>query len=381
MLIDYFILMNAPPRTPYHEVLDSVTAQARMAEQTGANTFWLSEHHFGGEGFDIQPNPIMTAMHLSRYVSQIRLGIAALILTEWHPLRLAEDVAIWDQSLKGRIEVGIAKGITNREISNLNPFEVDRRFPEANNAMFLETLDIMKKAWTEDPFTYDGRFYKFPKAGVPDSYRAWIPRLKSGTGAPSEEYQEMSIVPKPYQQPHPPLWVVGDTDNTFATAAQNGCKAITWLRSWEALRVIFETYRDTASEVRGRQLALGEDAALMRVCYVAPTREKAREIAEPGVEYLFRDIIGGARSRGIYAEPGEVISEEEAARPWFDFLDDRGHLLIGTPNDVIEKIKKTQEWIGLERLLLFTWLPDMSLPDVLSSMELFGKEVLPCLGP
>lgn len=380
MLVDYFILMNAAPGTPYWDVLDSVTTQAQVAEETGASTFWLSEHHFGGEGYDIQPNPILTAMHLSRYVSEIRLGIAALILTEWHPLRLAEDVAIWDHSLKGRIEVGIAKGITNREISNLSPFEVDRRFPEANDAMFVETLDIMKKAWTDDPFTYDGRFYKFPKPGVPDSYRAWIPRMKAGTGTPVDEYLEMSVVPKPYQQPYPPLWVVGDTDHTFATAARNGCKAITWLRSWQALRVIFETYRDTASEVRGRQMALGEDTALMRVCYVAPTREKAREIAEPGVVTLFRDYLGGLRGRGIYAEPGEVISEEENARPWFDFLDDRSHLLVGTPDDVIERIKKTQDWTGLQRLLLFTWLPDMSLPDVLASMKLFGKEVLPCLG-
>jgi alkanesulfonate monooxygenase SsuD/methylene tetrahydromethanopterin reductase-like flavin-dependent oxidoreductase (luciferase family) len=373
MLFDYFILMTSRPHTPYCEVLDWVTEQAQLAEETGSNTFWLTEHHFGGEGWDIQPNPIMTCMHLAPRVRHIRLGIAALILPEWHPLRLAEDVAILDHSVKGRLELGIAKGITNREISNLNAFEVDRRFPGANEAIFLEDLDILRKAWTEEPFTYLGEYYQFPRPGVLDSGAALLGGKPAGS-----EYTGMSIVPTPYQRPHPPLWMVGDTDGTFRMAAQNGCKAITWLRSRQALRQIFETYRATASAVQGRELALGEDTALLRFCYVAQTREEARQIAEPCVNALYGGYLGGLRpGRGIYAEPGEKLSAAEEAKPWFDFLYERGHLFVGTPDDVCEQIRDMQEWVGLGRLLAWTWLPGLSMQETIPAMKLFGKEVIP----
>jgi alkanesulfonate monooxygenase SsuD/methylene tetrahydromethanopterin reductase-like flavin-dependent oxidoreductase (luciferase family) len=373
---DYFYNMYDVERRPYGQVLADAVAQTVRAEELGFSTVWTGEHHFGGEGYDIQPNPILTLMLLASHTSTIRLGLAAVILPGWHPLRLAEDLAVLDHVSGGRLDCGVGRGITNREMSNLSSFDVDRRYPQGNAEIFLETLDILRKAWTEDPFTWEGTYYSFPRPGVADSYAGWFPR-NPGWRDDAGQYVGMSIVPKPLQTPHPPLWNVGDSDESFRLSAEQGLRPITWLRSEAALASSFEVYRAAASTVQGRELALGEQCSLMRVCYVAETHEKAREIAEPAVERLFRDYIGGLRSRAIYAEPGETISERDLEKPWFDFLDERGHLLVGTPDEISERLTRMRDSVGLERLLVYSWLPELNQSEILSSLELFGQEIVP----
>lgn len=376
MQFGYFFTLYNTEQRPYHEVLQQAVDQTRLAEEVGFDCIWMGEHHFGGEGYDVHPNPILTAAHLAARTERIRIGLAAVILAGWHPLRLAEDLAVLDHITGGRLEVAVGRGITNREITNLTHFEVDRRYPEANWAMFLENLSIIRKAWTEDPFHWKGDFFTFPRPGVQDSYADWYPRNPDWR-AEDGEYVGMSIQPKPLQQPHPPLWNVLDSGPSFVVAAEQGLKPITWLRSQSALHAAFAKYRDVASEVQGRNLRLGEDCAVLRACYVAETREEARRIAEPAVERLYRDYIGGLRSREIYAEPGEVLSDEDLAKPWFDFLHERGHLFIGTPDDVSEQIESVRNDVGLENLLTMMWLPELKQPEIERSLTLFGKHVLP----
>jgi alkanesulfonate monooxygenase SsuD/methylene tetrahydromethanopterin reductase-like flavin-dependent oxidoreductase (luciferase family) len=363
----------------YKTVLDRCTEQARIAEEAGFHSLWIGEHHFGGEGLEIMPNPVLLHTWIAAQTQRIRLGLAAVIVTEWHPLRLAEDVAMLDHLSGGRVECGVGRGITSRELSNLNPLNPDRRAGEERNwEIFLESVEILKKAWTEEAFVFHGKHYDYPRPGVQDSYSHFMPRnpvWRSETG----EYIGMSIVPKPYQQPHPPLWNVVDKTPGFKIAAEQGLKPITWLRSPQALVESFETYREAASRVQGRELRLGEQCGLMRTCFVAERMDEARRIAEPAVEMLYRDYLGGLRGRDIYAEPGETLSDAELAKPWFDFLDDRDHLLVGTPEYVAEKIAKQHELAGFDLLLAFIWLPGLDYSDVLRSTELFAEEVMPLL--
>lgn len=376
MKFDYFLFMTGDPKRPYHALLGEATDQVKKAESLGFEIAWTSEHHFGGEGFDIQPNPILTAAHLARYTAKIRLGFAAVILPEWHPLRLAEDIAFLDQSTAGRVECALGKGITNREISNLTSFDVDRRFPNAGNAIFRETLEILLTAWTTDSLRFDGNYYQFPRPGVDDSYAAWYPRNPAWRDE-NGKYAGINVVPKPYQKPHPRLWIVGDSTETFQTAAQYDLRPITWLRSRRALLECLELYRSIQSSRHGRDLRLGENCAVLRTCVIAPTRSQAREIAEPAVESMYRDYLGGLRGRSIYADPGEQLSDSENGQSWFDFLDDRGHLMVGTPDDVCEQIADLRDTCGLDRILLFMSLPGITHSDTMSSIQLFGEKVLP----
>ena len=201
MQFGYFSVLDNPGlEIPYNQILTELSEQTQAVEQAGFNGVWLGEHHFGGEGYDCIPNPLMILSHLAAQTTTIRLGLAAVIVPQWHPLRIAEDVAMLDQLSGGRVECGVGRGIFPRELTNLN-IDADRRNDEKNWRLFTETVEIMKRAWTEDPFTWDGEFYKFPHPGVQDSH-SWLPRdsrYRSETG----EYIGMSVQPKPLQTPPP----------------------------------------------------------------------------------------------------------------------------------------------------------------------------------
>lgn len=378
MKFGYFFTMYNTEGHPYGTVLQGALEQSLLVEQAGFNCIWTGEHHFGGEGFDIHPNPIVTTAYLAGKTSTIRLGFAGIIITEWHPLRVAEDVAMVDHLSDGRIECGVGRGITPRELTNLNPL-ADRRNDEVSSACFLETLEIMKRAWTQDVFTWEGTLYRFPYPGVEDTYGARLDQWADGRGpwrSEDDDYIAMCIVPKPRQQPYPPLWNVLDSTYSFVFAAEHGLKPITWLRSRQGLFEAFSAYREAASRIQGRDLRLGEDCALLRTCFVADSMRKARTLAERSVEIVYSNT-GGLRSRQIYADPGEVLSEDDAGTAWFDFLFERDHLLIGTPEFIAEKIIKIQRESGLEYLLVEMWLPGIPQVEIMRSIELFAEGVMP----
>ena len=127
MQFGYFSVLDNPGlEIPYNQILTELSEQTQAVEQAGFNGVWLGEHHFGGEGYDCIPNPLMILSHLAAQTTTIRLGLAAVIVPQWHPLRIAEDVAILDQLSGGRVECGVGRGIFPRELTNLN-IDADRR--------------------------------------------------------------------------------------------------------------------------------------------------------------------------------------------------------------------------------------------------------------
>lgn len=374
MQFDYLFTMDNPGNVhSYRTLLDMAIEQVLTIDEAGFGTLWQGEHHFGGEGFEINPNPLMAGAHVAGMTSRIRIGTGAVTPVFWHPLRIAEDIALLDQLSCGRVDLGIARGIQAREATNFN-INADRRDEERNWRFFLETVDIMKKAWTEEAFSYDGEFYKFPYPGVQDS-ATWYPRnplWRSEDG----EYIAMSIIPKPLQKPYPPMWNLLDKTPGFTVSARERMNVITWLRSREGLREVMTVYRDGLEETLGRPVAIGEGFALMRMVHVAPTMEQARREAEPLIEQLY-SYVGGVRPRDLFANPDEQLTEEEQTGPWWPFLFPREHLFIGTPESVSEQIRHLRDEYGVERLVCWMWIPGLTQEQVMSSLKLFADEVMP----
>jgi alkanesulfonate monooxygenase SsuD/methylene tetrahydromethanopterin reductase-like flavin-dependent oxidoreductase (luciferase family) len=376
--LGYFFTMENPEQArPYREIIDYATQQAILTEQGGFDAVWTGEHHFSHEGINILTNPIIFGTHLAGKTSTIRIGFAGLISTQWHPLRLAEDVAMLDQLSGGRVNCGLGRGIVLREMINLN-LDADRRNEPRQWALFRETVDIIKQAWTEEPFTYKGLFYRFPHPGVPDQY-ARIAPARPGFRSESGEYIGMSIEPKPFQKPHPPLFNVVDQTPGFVVAAELGMQPITWLRSTGGIREAFAAYRTRASELQSRDVPLGEGCGILRIAVVADTMEEARKNAEPAVDLLYRDLVSGGRPRNIYADPGETLTDADFDKPYFDFLFERDHLLVGTPDFVAERILHLRQELGFEHLLIQMWAPHVPDAAVFRSIELFCEEVIPII--
>lgn len=360
---------------PYRDVVEEVRAQVALAEQAGFASVWLQEHHFDGEGYDVSPNPVLLGADLGARTSKIRICMGAASAPLWHPLRLAEDVAMLDNFTGGRVDVALSRGLLAREIMTLNP-RADRRDKERSLALYTESVQLLKAAWTEEGVQWDGEFFTAPDPGHQD-HATWFPR-NAAWRAEDGEQVGIAVVPEPLQKPHPPLYAVTESADGAILAAQLGMRMHTWQPCGGRLTALMEVYRNAWREAWDVELDVGENFGLLRPCLVAETEEAARAAMEPAVN-LIGEIIGGIRGKRVFADDGEPIPEEDDGS-WFDFLLERDHLLIGTPESVAERMLRLRDQHGIEHFLCWTYMYGVQHADVIKSLELFGEHVLPELG-
>src|SRR6266542_1868254 len=169
------------------DIYDSHIRFARSAEELGYHYYFFIEHQNAPFAYISAPNVYLAA--LARETSTLRFGPMVYQLPMYQPIRLAQDAAMVDQLSRGRLEFGIGYGIHAHEFIRWKMEFSDRR------EMGLEAMDIILKAWTEDSVTFEGKYWCFDEA---------LPK------------------PKPYQKPHPPVWVGAHSETSFAYAADKG---------------------------------------------------------------------------------------------------------------------------------------------------------------
>ena len=161
MKFGYFCNTTNWTQKPYHQLLDETKEITEYCDKHKWNSIWFTEHHFNHEGMESCTNPLMLGADAAARTKNIRIGQAANVITFHNPIRLAEDIATLDQLSKGRVEVGVARGVYGREAINLNK-EADLKDQAKNFRLFAETLEILKKAWSEKFFNHEGEFYTYP---------------------------------------------------------------------------------------------------------------------------------------------------------------------------------------------------------------------------
>ena len=161
MKFGYFCNTTNWNKKPYTQILEEAREITTYCDQNNWDSIWYTEHHFNHEGMESCTNPLIMCADAAARTSKIRLGQACNVITFHNPIRLAEDISTLDQMSKGRIEVGIGRGVYGREAIHMNK-EADLKDQAKNFRLFSETLEIMKKAWTEEFFSYKGEFYTYP---------------------------------------------------------------------------------------------------------------------------------------------------------------------------------------------------------------------------
>ena len=350
-------------------LLDNLRQQTILAEELGFEAIWLGEHHFGPYGVGDVPNPILLGADLAARTSTIRIGQMANIAPWWHPIRLAEDLAILDNMTQGRIDVGFGRGVWPYEGPQFHP-HADPRKDSENRELFAETVEIVREIWTSEYFSHDGTNYRFPAEDTVFSHPLYPPNPAWQDG---ESVTKLRVTPRPYQQPHPPLWMTVSTDRSVSTAAELGLKACYWQPPALRIRQRMELYAKVRSEREGRPFAVGEDQAVMRSTYVASSMAEARRDAEAGImsSFVFNDPF---RGRQVFTNPDEVL-DPEVKLDW-DFLEPRT-LLVGSPEHVVEKVRELQEVCNLDYLLIEFSHMGMPLRKSLKNLETFATKVMP----
>ncbi|WP_240377497.1 LLM class flavin-dependent oxidoreductase [Bacillus piscicola] len=355
----------------YGKVLEEAREQAVYCDENGYDSIWYTEHHFGHEGNELISNPILMGADIAARTKNIRIGQAANVATFWHPLRLAEDIAMLDQLSGGRVEIGLARGLYGREAANLNE-NADPTNQAQNRKLFEETYDILKKALSNRFFSHKGEFYEFPPQGLKWSH-PMSPASEEFMDMEKGEINKISLVPRPVQQPHPPIWQTIDSPRSIKAAAEENIKGIFWMPTVKELKNRFELYKETASKAQGRDVPMGEGIALVRDVYVADSMEQARKDAGEAVLNNYRWICHW-RGLGNLLDPGEELQPGQELT--YDFLHHR-NLLFGTPEYVAEKIQELKEELNVEHLLLWVDHNGLSHEKKMRSLKLFTEEVMP----
>ena len=375
MKIGYFCNITNWKKKPYTEILDNARDIAVYCDKNNWNSIWFTEHHFNHEGMESSPNPLMICTDVAARTKQIRLGQACNVITFWNPIRLAEDIAALDHLSKGRVEVGIGRGVYGREAVHMN-VEADLKDQAKNKRLFQETLTIMKKAWTEKFFKHKGEFYTYPSPNFVWQHDMSLPN-EDFMDLKTNQIKKISVIPQPYQKPHPPIWQVVDSASSIEWAAKNGINCIMWIPTVKTLKKRFEIYKNAKSETKKKDIPMGEGISLVRDMFVAETMEDAKKLAgEQMVNYM--RWVCHWRGLGNHMDPGEELPQTKRKLDLlnYDFLHKR-NMLFGTPDYVVEKIKELQTELNLQNLLVWSSIPGIKHEDAMRSVKLFNDEVIP----
>lgn len=326
-----------------HRVYKQAVEQVMVAEECGFDQVWIVEHHFL-ESYSHASAPDVFLAYCAAKTSKIRLGHGVRIILPQvnHPVRVASSAAYLDQISDGRLEFGTGRQSTWVEMGG---FGVK---PDETKDQWDEIVHAIPKMWTQEDFSWNGKYFQMP------------PR---------------PIYPKPYQQPHPPIWVAVSSPETAIQAAERGLGFLGVSqgdpRRYEGL------VRDYRRIIRGCEPVgefVNEQVNAFTWMYCAPTNEEAKvgKAAVDAFQYAAGHIVGVG---SIYPGPGYDPGANAAGIALSG--DVRADRPVGDPETCIRAIKQWEE-IGIDRMLFLIGF-DQVIPQeqILASLRLFAKEVMP----
>ncbi len=308
---------------PLEDVYNRALERIKIMDQTGYDAVWLAEHHFSS--YSICPSVHLMGMHVAGITENIRIGTAVTLAAFYHPLRIAEEVALLDVLSGGRVNWGAGRGFDPVEMS---VFGIE---PEQSTARFREAVEIVLAAWSSERLTFKGEFHS---------------------------YEEIEVLPKPRQRPHPPAWVAASSQGAVEWAAGRGLSILMDPHSAHGEIARKRSHYQSDLEAAGHDMS-GRDIPVARLMAIAETDEEAAVVASRGAHFTSRYIpkqaIAAFRSDGRMLEPAA------------HYMDDV--ILHGSPERVVDTLRRLEEEIPLDYLLLS--------PLSEKTFDLFTEKVLP----
>lgn len=328
------------PVQRYRDTLE----QAAYAEALGFESVWPVEQHFNAD-LSISPAPLLLLAALAERTRRLRLGIAIVLLPLSHPVRVAEEIATLDVISNGRVEFGIGRGSIPTHFTGFGLNQAESR------ERMLESLDIILRAWTNDRCSFQGRFF---------------------------QVDNLSVVPKPVQQPHPPVRIAANSADTFELAGRMGYPIFVaaQVNPFRKIRELLPLYHQ-ARRAAGHPDLGGEEVSLLLPLYVGESRAQIRQDLEPSIKRFLEAVAT------IYAVSGplpegrlkEVL--ERVRRMTYEQVCDV-MAIFDTPAACVERLKQFEQEFHMGRVICW-FNPGGMVPHdrVMHSMELFAAKVMP----
>ena len=327
------------------QVYANTLDECRLAEELGFHTVWLAEHHFSPYG--IAPSLAVLAAAVARETRRVRIGTAVVVAPFIHPVRIAEEWAMVDILSGGRLDFGIGRGYQPAEFRGLSISM------EKTRERFDESLEVLRRAWTQERCNFEGEFY---------------------------QVRDVCVLPKPVQKPHPPLWTAAVSPDTYTLAAKRGLKILTSpaFTPFEILRRNYDAYRAEHRTAHGGE---GE-VCLNKIIHVAESRQQARDNLREPLRWFFQT------QAGLIADPTGVPPEQykfyKRVRENLLSLSEEQALdqaaIVGEPEEVADKIRQHAEALGVSYFMGAFSRGGLPQEAVRQSLRLFGEKVMPRLG-
>lgn len=321
---------------------------ADRAESLGIDCVWLGEIHFTPQRSVISAS-LLVASAIAARTKRLRVGTAVQVLPLNHPLRIAEEVATLDQLSQGRFEYGVGRS------GSVRTYDVFGVPYAESQARFLEALEVIRRAWRGEPFSYAGEFYRIENA---------------------------TCVPRPFQTPHPPIRMATTSDETFAMAGRLGLRIFIGLRTTEIadLRGQLAAYRAAWKEAGH---AGAPDVYLRIPVYASTTLRGALDEPHASLTSFFvrqtelaRAAVG--RAGAGPADRRRMEAERMANLTYEDMLAKK--VVFGTAASVSDRLMQLRDELGLAGIVA-ELNPGGLIPPALEarSLEIIAREVMPAL--
>jgi alkanesulfonate monooxygenase SsuD/methylene tetrahydromethanopterin reductase-like flavin-dependent oxidoreductase (luciferase family) len=362
----------------YKETLN----QCELADQVGFDNLWFVEHHFL-MGFSGSPCPEILFGALSQRTKNIRIGFGVSILPNHHPVRIAERVAMVDQLTDGRVEFGTGRSNAYEQTGQ----GID---PRDTREMWDEAITMLPQIWQSDEFSWEGKFWKVPSRRV---------------------------LPRVFQKPHPRMYLACTQTDSFRLAAQKGIGVLSSASyAVDILAQHVKVYRDAIKDAEPVGAFVNEFWGNNVHAFCGQDDQEAKELCARSMKTFFgpdkpyvRDRInayeelleawGGvpehlnadfgrwlrqsddahkqqAAEAGISLDSGPGAARAAVAGLDANTLSDRGVIIAGNPESCIKTIRKYED-IGVDQVMMIMQTETVPHERVMSSIELFGKRVIP----
>jgi alkanesulfonate monooxygenase SsuD/methylene tetrahydromethanopterin reductase-like flavin-dependent oxidoreductase (luciferase family) len=325
------------------QVLADAFELAQMADEAGVEMLFVAEHHT--LEFALGPNPFVLLSSWAARLENIRMGPAVIAVPYWHPIRLAEESALFDQLSQGRLELGLGRGAYQYEMDRMLP-SLD---PDRARSMLGDAIPLVRRLWSGGDVSGDGTAWTFPAS---------------------------SAVPRPLQTPVPPMWVAARHPDSFRFAVENHCNVMAnpLAQPFAEVESLVERFQTACAAVEDdtwrprlmilRNGAVYDDPAQWRV----PVDDLHRFARH------FRALFDGDSAvKNGFVSPIDLETVQNQA----DYLPEqiKENHIFGTPDEVVEKLRG-YEALGID-YYLYAMTPGTDPAFAKRSLELLITEVMP----
>lgn len=357
-------------KVDHSALIEETLEQCILADEMGYDYLWFVEHHFLTT-FSGSSAPEVMISALAKLTKRIRIGFGVVVLPHHHPVQVAERVAMVDHLSGGRVEFGVGRSSPYEQLGL-------GKDPRDTREIMDESLQVVPKIWqTEGLFSWEGKHFNVP------------PR---------------EILPRPLQDPHPPIWMACTQESSYELAAGHGVGVLSFGSGAPAgMKRHVDSYRENIKSASPVGSFVNNQWANFTMGYCGDNNEKAQALGAQSIKEFFgpnrpytadrKDVyeklleawggvpdhlqanfsrfLGGEQDLGGGGAPRAMLGEMPP-----DLLCERGVIVAGDPDSCINGVRRHEE-IGVDQTLLIMQTDQIPHEKVMGSIELFGKEVIP----